>query len=83
MHREDGVTDVPSPPSSRRWTCWSITPTWSSNAGRHRDDLTSALLEAEIDGDRLGDGEIGVLFLMVVTGNRNHETAWQRGVLGW
>ena len=33
-------------------------------------DLTSALLEAEIDGDRLTDDEIiGFLFLMVVAGN--------------
>ena len=34
------------------------------------DDLTSALLEAEIDGDRLTDEEImAFLFLMVVAGN--------------
>ncbi len=34
------------------------------------DDLTSALLEAEIDGDRLTDDEIiGFLFLMVIAGN--------------
>jgi cytochrome P450 len=34
------------------------------------DDLTSALLEAEIDGDRLTDDEIlGFMFLMVIAGN--------------
>jgi cytochrome P450 len=37
---------------------------------RRPDDLTSALLDAEIDGDRLTDEEIiGFLFLMVVAGN--------------
>ena len=35
-----------------------------------RDDLTSALLDAEIDGDKLTDDEIiAFLFLMVVAGN--------------
>ena len=40
-------------------------------AGAHeRDDLTSVLLQAEIDGDRLTDDEIiAFLFLMVVAGN--------------
>jgi cytochrome P450 len=34
------------------------------------DDLTSALLEAEIDGDRLTDDEVlGFMFLMVIAGN--------------
>lgn len=35
-----------------------------------RDDLTGALLVAEIDGDRLSDAEIlGFLFLMIIAGN--------------
>gem|GEM_PF-6300971 len=34
------------------------------------DDLTSALLDAEIDGDRLTDEEVlGFMFLMVIAGN--------------
>src|SRR6202171_4976227 len=34
------------------------------------DDLTTALLEAEIDGDRLTDDEVlGFMFLMVIRGN--------------
>ncbi len=34
------------------------------------EDLTSALLDAEIDGDKLSDQEVlGFLFLMVVAGN--------------
>ena len=35
-----------------------------------RDDLTSALLEAEMEGERLTDGDVmAVLFLMIVAGN--------------
>ena len=49
----------------------STTPTWSTQRRRQpTDDLTSALLAAEIDGDRLSDEEIiAFLFLMVVAGN--------------
>ncbi len=37
---------------------------------RRTEDLTSALLDAEIEGDRLSDEEVmGFLFLMVVAGN--------------
>jgi cytochrome P450 len=71
VHRDEGVWDVPAAGVDAALTL----------AGYYRDlvsdrrrspgaDLTSALLEAEIDGDRLTDGEIiGFLFLMVVAGN--------------
>ena len=48
-----------------------LRPRWSRSAARSpRDDLTGALLAAEIDGDRLDDVEIiGFLFLMIIAGN--------------
>ena len=48
-----------------------------------RDDLTGALLAAEIDGDRLSDREIiGFLFLMIDRRQRDHdEAARQRALL--
>ncbi len=71
MHREDGVTDVP--PSAIEASINLFVYYADMVAQRRRkpsDDLTSALIEAEIDGDRLTDEEImGFLFLMVVAGN--------------
>ena len=71
MHREDGVTDVPEPALIAAMEL--LTYYADMVAQRRRkptEDLTSALLEAEIDGDRLGDDEImAFLFLMVVAGN--------------
>ena len=61
--------------AGRRWRrrCgWSATTrTWSTSGGeRPSDDLTSALIEAEVDGERLTDEDvIAFLFLMVVAGN--------------
>lgn len=71
MHREDGVTDVPQ---SAMVAAMDLLVYYADMVKRRRrepqDDLTSALLEAEIDGDRLGDDEImAFLFLMVVAGN--------------
>lgn len=71
MHREEGVTDVPA--SAVEASLNLIVYYQEMVAERRKkltDDLTSALLEAEIDGDRLTDDEIiGFMFLMVIAGN--------------
>lgn len=71
MHREDGVTDVPDTAIE---ASLNLVVYYAEMVAQRRakpsDDLTSALLEAEIDGDRLTDDEIiGFMFLMVVAGN--------------
>jgi cytochrome P450 len=71
VHREEGVHDVP--PAGMEAALVLVGYYSDMLAERRRnptDDLTSALLTAEIDGDRLSDDEIiGFLFLMVVAGN--------------
>ncbi|MCV7280526.1 cytochrome P450 [Mycolicibacterium flavescens] len=71
MHRDEGVTDVP--PAAVEASINLIVYYQGMVAERRRkptEDLTSALLEAEIDGDRLTDDEIlGFMFLMVIAGN--------------
>ncbi|MTE14358.1 cytochrome P450 [Nocardia aurantiaca] len=71
VHREEGVLDVPVPAIEAALNL--ITYYGDMVADRRRsptEDLTSALLDAEIDGDRLTDEEIiGFMFLMVVAGN--------------
>ncbi len=71
MHREDGVNDVPA--AAIEASLNLIVYYQDMVAERRKklaDDLTSALLEAEIDGDRLTDEEIiGFMFLMVIAGN--------------
>jgi cytochrome P450 len=73
VHREDGLFDVPH---AGMEAALSLAGYYADmiaerRAGRNAaDDLTSALLAAEIDGDRLTNDEIiGFLFLMVVAGN--------------
>ncbi|MCG7593354.1 cytochrome P450 [Mycobacterium sp. PSTR-4-N] len=71
MHRDEGVTDVP--PAAVEASL-NLIVYYQDMVARRRsqltDDLTSALLEAEIDGDRLTDDEIlGFMFLMVIAGN--------------
>jgi cytochrome P450 len=71
MHRDEGVTDVP--PAAVEASINLIVYYQEMVAERRKkptDDLTTALLEAEIDGDRLTDDEVlGFMFLMVIAGN--------------
>ncbi|RJL31702.1 cytochrome P450 [Bailinhaonella thermotolerans] len=71
VHREEGLNDVP--PAGMEASLRLVAYFEELIAERRRvprDDLTSALLRAEIDGDRLTDRDvIAFLFLMVVAGN--------------
>ncbi len=71
VHREDGLYDVP--PAGAEASMWMVVYFQKMVSQRRRqpsDDLTSALIEAELDGDRLTDEDvIAFLFLMVVAGN--------------
>ena len=71
VHREEGMTDVP--PAGME-AAMHMLGYFNGLVAEHRahprDDLTAALLAAEIDGDRLDDLEIlGFLFLMIIAGN--------------
>lgn len=71
MHREQGVEDVPA--ESMAAALDLITYYQGMVAERRRsrtEDLTSALIDAEVDGEKLDEDEIlSFLFLMVVAGN--------------
>ncbi len=71
VHREEGVYDVPAAGMESAITLMGYYGDMLAQRKRQpTDDLTSALLAAEIDGDKLLDEEIiGFLFLMVVAGN--------------
>jgi hypothetical protein len=71
VHRDAGVNDVPPVGMEAALTLVGYYAEMLAERRRRRtDDLTSALLDAELDGDRLTDNEIiGFLFLMVVAGN--------------
>jgi cytochrome P450 len=71
VHREEGVLDVPAASIE---AALSLITYYGEMVEQRRseptEDLTSALLDAEIDGDRLSAEEIiGFMFLMVVAGN--------------
>ena len=71
VHRADGQRDVPKEGVQAAFTLFGYyTDMLASRRRRPSDDLTSALAQADIDGDRLTDQEIiGFLFLMIVAGN--------------
>ncbi|MCP2339758.1 cytochrome P450 [Actinomadura rupiterrae] len=71
VHREEGVFDVPPAGMEAALTLAGYYQDLvAEKRARPGDDLTSALLDVETDGDRLTDKEvIAFLFLMVVAGN--------------
>jgi hypothetical protein len=71
VHRDEGMHDVPvAGMESALALAVYYGEMVSDRRKQRRDDLTSALLDAEVDGDRLTDEEIvAFLFLMVVAGN--------------
>jgi cytochrome P450 len=71
VHREDGLLDVPPAGMDAAMALVAYYQGMvDERRASRRDDLTSALLDAEIDGDKLTDDEIiAFLFLMVVAGN--------------
>jgi hypothetical protein len=71
LHRQEGLDDVPPEGFAAALELVDYyAEMLAERRRRPRNDLTSALLGAELDGDRMTDDEIcGFLFLMVVAGN--------------
>jgi cytochrome P450 len=71
VHRDEGVTGVPAAAAeSAMKLVGYFRDMIEERKVRTGDDLTAALLEAELDGDRLGERDIiGFLFLMAIAGN--------------
>jgi cytochrome P450 len=71
VHREEGLNDVPPAGMEAALTLAGYYEQMVAERRKKRtDDLTSALLDAEMDGDKLEEREIiAFLFLMVVAGN--------------
>ncbi len=71
VHREEGVRGVPPAAGAAALRLLQYFQALvSDRRANPRDDLTGALLAAEIDGDRLTEREVlGFLFLMIVAGN--------------
>jgi cytochrome P450 len=71
VHREPGNRDVPEAGIAASLELVSYYAELARDRRAHpTDDLTSALIQADLDGDRLSEEEIiAFLFLMVVAGN--------------
>ncbi len=71
VHREESVAGrPPAAAAAAREMMGYFTRMIAERRARPGSDLTSDLLVAEIDGDRLTDGEImGFLFLMIIAGS--------------
>src|SRR5437763_2630239 len=71
VHREEGVYDVPvSGMEAALVLAKYVGEMILDRRARPTEDLTSALLQAEMEGERLTDGDVmAVLFLMIVAGN--------------
>jgi hypothetical protein len=71
VHREEGVQGMPAAATGAALRLLHyFTEMLAERRRRPGDDLTGALIGAEIEGDRLSDREIiGFLFLMIIAGN--------------
>jgi hypothetical protein len=71
VHREDGVYDVPEAAAAASLDLAVYYLELIADRRRQpREDLTSAMLEVDLDGERLSDDDLAAfLFLMVVAGN--------------
>ncbi|MBB1046139.1 cytochrome P450, partial [Dietzia sp. DQ11-44] len=71
MHREEGGQDVPEDSMVAAFDLIAYYQGMVADRRKQRtEDLTSALIDAEIDGEKLDEDEIlSFLFLMVVAGN--------------
>ena len=71
VHRDEGVFDVPQEGMEAALVLAGyFADMVTERRTRRRDDLTSALIDADMDGDRMSDDEIiAFLFLIVVAGN--------------
>ena len=71
MHRDDSLNDVPVASGEAAIELGSyFMDMVRARRERSTGDLTSAVVEAALNGERLSDGEVvGFLFLMVIAGN--------------